>query len=97
MVGLGLSLVSLSVSRSAKRPNINKKKLIRNSHVCLGLKNVVVVGGINEDSVLSVERLPQPGETVSGVSWEIFPGGKVSHSLRVLVFWASDMVELAHE
>jgi ribokinase len=37
---------------------------------------VAVVGSINLDLVARVERLPQPGETVSGASLERFPGGK---------------------
>jgi len=35
-----------------------------------------VVGSINLDLVARVERLPRPGETISGGSFERFPGGK---------------------
>ena len=35
-----------------------------------------VVGSINLDLVARVERLPRPGETISGGSLERFPGGK---------------------
>jgi ribokinase len=38
--------------------------------------SLVVVGSINLDLVAQVERLPRPGETVSGASLERIPGGK---------------------
>jgi ribokinase len=37
---------------------------------------LTVVGSINLDLVARVETLPRPGETVSGASFERFPGGK---------------------
>ena len=37
---------------------------------------LTVVGSINLDLVARVERLPRPGETVSGTSFQRFPGGK---------------------
>ena len=37
---------------------------------------VVVVGSINRDTVLGVDRLPVPGETVFGRHLGTFPGGK---------------------
>jgi ribokinase len=37
---------------------------------------LTVVGSINLDLVARVERLPRPGETVSGTTFERFPGGK---------------------
>jgi ribokinase len=37
---------------------------------------VTVVGSINLDLVTKVERLPRPGETVSGATLERVPGGK---------------------
>ena len=40
-------------------------------------KQVTVVGSINVDLVLPVERLPAPGETLSANGLERFPGGKV--------------------
>lgn len=38
---------------------------------------LLVVGSINQDVVLKVERLPAPGETLAASSMEMFPGGKV--------------------
>jgi ribokinase len=38
--------------------------------------NLSVVGSINLDLVTRVERLPRPGETLSGASLERVPGGK---------------------
>jgi ribokinase len=35
-----------------------------------------VVGSINLDLVARVERLPRPGETLTGASFDRFPGGK---------------------
>ncbi len=37
---------------------------------------VLVFGSINTDLVVYVERLPSPGETVSGGTYASFPGGK---------------------
>jgi ribokinase len=37
---------------------------------------IVVVGSINLDLVVSLDRLPEPGETVTGGSLARFPGGK---------------------
>ncbi len=37
---------------------------------------IAVVGSVNLDLVARMERLPQPGETVGGASFERVPGGK---------------------
>ena len=37
---------------------------------------LTVVGSINLDLVAQVERLPRPGETLSGATLERIPGGK---------------------
>jgi ribokinase len=37
---------------------------------------VVVVGSVNMDLVARGERLPVPGETVSGTGFSTIPGGK---------------------
>jgi hypothetical protein len=40
---------------------------------------LVVVGSINADLVIELDRgLPQPGETISSSSLNVYPGGKVS-------------------
>jgi ribokinase len=38
--------------------------------------SIVVIGSLNMDFVLSVERLPLPGETIFGRSFRTIPGGK---------------------
>ena len=38
--------------------------------------DLTVVGSINLDLVARVERLPRPGETITGATFERFPGGK---------------------
>jgi ribokinase len=38
--------------------------------------NIAVVGSVNLDLVARVERLPEPGETVTGAEFERHPGGK---------------------
>lgn len=38
--------------------------------------SVFVLGSINLDAVARVDDLPRPGETVAGLSLELFPGGK---------------------
>lgn len=40
------------------------------------MAGVFVVGSINQDFVLRVERRPQPGETVTGADFATHPGGK---------------------
>jgi ribokinase len=37
---------------------------------------VFVVGSINQDFILKVERRPEPGETVTGAELSLLPGGK---------------------
>lgn len=37
---------------------------------------IVVFGSVNVDFVTRVARLPRPGETVLGSTYEVFPGGK---------------------
>ena len=38
--------------------------------------SMVVVGSLNMDFVVSVERLPVPGETALGRDFQMIPGGK---------------------
>src|SRR5690349_22987534 len=39
-------------------------------------KQIVVVGSINLDLVAATERIPIAGETVAGLTFRTFPGGK---------------------
>jgi ribokinase len=41
-----------------------------------GRAGVVVVGSVNVDQVVTVDRLPLPGETLIGTSMTLLPGGK---------------------
>ena len=38
--------------------------------------SIVVFGSINMDLVARSSRLPKPGETLTGYSFQTFPGGK---------------------
>lgn len=40
------------------------------------LKNILVIGSLNADLMVQVDELPVPGETLTGNSYEILPGGK---------------------
>lgn len=40
------------------------------------MKRYCVVGSLNMDMVTRVERFPEPGETLRGLSFTMFPGGK---------------------
>ncbi|CAN5356587.1 ribokinase [soil metagenome] len=40
------------------------------------MAGVFVIGSINQDFMLKVERRPEPGETVTGAELALFPGGK---------------------
>lgn len=40
---------------------------------------LVVVGSVNADMVLQVDRLPQGGETLAAKSLQTYPGGKVKN------------------
>lgn len=42
-----------------------------------GGEALVVVGSVNADMVLQVERLPKEGETLAASNLMTFPGGKV--------------------
>lgn len=42
----------------------------------MAIKPIVVVGSVNLDLVCRCQRMPSPGETVSGASFQMFEGGK---------------------
>lgn len=41
-----------------------------------GVPSIVVIGSVNMDLVVRAPRIPTPGETIMGRSFETFPGGK---------------------
>ncbi|WP_087113222.1 ribokinase [Parendozoicomonas haliclonae] len=40
------------------------------------MKNILVLGSVNADHVLRLEHFPRPGETLTGSSYNVIPGGK---------------------
>jgi ribokinase len=40
------------------------------------MPEIIIVGSLNADLVVRVQRFPQPGETISGSDLQIIPGGK---------------------
>ena len=61
-----------------KRPRRQSRRgpLWSASHASASGATLTVVGSINLDLVTRVERLPRPGETLSGATLERVPGGK---------------------
>ena len=55
----------------------------KNAHlldaIAASKKRVAIVGSLNADYTVTVERLPQPGETVEGGDLTLLPGGKSSN------------------
>ena len=39
-------------------------------------QKLIVLGSVNADHVIHTPSLPRPGETVSGNSYQVIPGGK---------------------
>jgi len=46
------------------------------SQIAAAAVRIAVVGSINVDLVVRVDRRPAPGETVTGLGFDVFPGGK---------------------
>ncbi len=42
----------------------------------MSINKIVVVGSMNMDHVVNCQRLPRPGETISGSRFDTYPGGK---------------------
>ena len=40
------------------------------------MPDILVVGSLNADLVVSASRFPKPGETISGEDLQVIPGGK---------------------
>ena len=76
------ALLPKSCSHSKLRRSRASGQLIR-CDATQSLKPLVIVGSLNADSVLEVDRLPDPGETMSAKTMATFPGGKVAQ------FWLS--------
>jgi len=58
--------------------------------------NAVVVGSINMDVVLSVERFPQPGETLTGLELNHYPGGKGANQAVAIARMGTSVAMIAH-
>lgn len=56
---------------------------------------IVVVGSVNLDLVVRVERLPQPGETVSGGKFSRIPGGKGANQAVACARLGADVTMVA--
>ena len=57
---------------------------------------LVVVGSVNADMVLQVERIPAEGETLAAKELEVFPGGKVIDALCDLSSHSCDFLCVCH-
>ena len=56
---------------------------------------IVVVGSVNLDLVVRIERLPKPGETVGGGSFSRVPGGKGANQAVACARLGADVTMLA--
>jgi ribokinase len=56
--------------------------------------DVAVLGSFNVDFILSTERIPYPGETISSSKLEIYPGGKGNNQAVALGKLGADTVML---
>jgi ribokinase len=53
--------------------------------------DIVVVGSLNMDLVVSVDRMPQPGETVPGRDFRTIPGGKGANQAAAAALLGKDV------
>jgi ribokinase len=60
------------------------------------MPEAIVVGSINMDIVLSVDRIPAPGETLSASALDHFPGGKGANQAVALARVGRDVVMIGH-
>lgn len=58
------------------------------------MSRVVVLGSLNVDLVTSVQRHPQPGETVTGTGLARVAGGKGANQAVAAARWGSEVVML---
>ena len=40
------------------------------------MKNICVIGSLNMDLVVNVDKMPKPGQTIIGSNFKEVPGGK---------------------
>lgn len=59
------------------------------------MTSIVVVGSVNLDIVASADRLPAPGETVTGAELNHFPGGKGANQALAAARLGADVCLLA--
>jgi ribokinase len=60
------------------------------------LTSVVVIGSVNLDIVATAERLPAPGETVTGAELSHYPGGKGANQALAAARLGAEVYLLAH-
>jgi len=60
------------------------------------MAEVVVVGSINMDVVMSVPHFPAPGETLEGISLNHYPGGKGANQAVALSRMGKSVAMVAH-
>ena len=58
--------------------------------------SVVVIGSVNLDIVATAERLPAPGETVTGAELSHYPGGKGANQALAAARLGAEVSLLAH-
>lgn len=56
------------------------------------MEKIAVVGSVNMDMVVSVPRFPQPGETLTGRSFAVVPGGKGANQAVALGRLGADVM-----
>lgn len=60
------------------------------------MTSVVVIGSVNLDIVATADRLPAPGETVTGAALNRYPGGKGANQALAAARLGADVCLLAH-
>ena len=56
------------------------------------MKKIVVIGSLNMDSVIETPYMPKAGETISGKSVTLIPGGKGANQASQQGSWAAGSV-----
>src|SRR5215469_18023541 len=56
------------------------------------MTTIVVIGSLNMDFVVAVDRLPAPGETVLGRDFQMIPGGKGANQACAAARLSADSV-----